>query len=570
MEPDRVSAPLPAPDSPERTGAFVRKLFAYAAAALCNEQAAKNAVSEAVITAAGKDLSETAQREAETLKTLIRLCTARAAETETSWDTGQTPSLGLVKRLPFQSRSDLALKLSELPADTVSAASGLTEKEFSARCDKALRQLRFLHHGKAPSVTDMKQALHFAPLVKEPADALAAEIEEKLAAHQNTPAKADTASENGKSAAGKIHRISRPSAEPERGQSRSVRVPVWAMVCGAVLICGMMTALAVLAFRKPKAVPPDTPPVNEDSGMPAPEYIRQVAEQRAPALAEAQESVLKEAGLEEENVIFLNTKLSSGSHSPRYTITILDHDGKQYEYITEGGKAVLQSTLETDDIPVTTGWHSREELRLLAMNCAEIETAVFTKEKLSTDGDIYYYKLEFTEDGSREYTAYLDVQTAALIRYSVKDADPPDDGSLIPLEAAKAKALSRAGDLKPDQVIFTKEKREGTVWMIAFTLDDGTQYTVELNARTGMANAVDVRPVSADTTQLIGMLAARDAALKRAELPQNTNVRFTKAKIDRSSAAYVYEFEFQTASDEYEATLNAATGELLKYRVWMI
>jgi uncharacterized membrane protein YkoI len=103
------------------------------------------------------------------------------------------------------------------------------------------------------------------------------------------------------------------------------------------------------------------------------------------------------------------------------------------------------------------------------------------------------------------------------------------------------------------------------------TLDDGTQYTVELNARTGMANAVDVRPVSADTSQLIGTLKAKDAALEKAGLSaENSGVRFSKAKIDRSNAAYVYEFEFQTADYEYEATINAMTGEVLKYRVWMI
>lgn len=562
MDSEHTSTPLPAPDSPARKSAYIRRLYAFAYAALCNEQAAQNAVSEAVISAAEKQgTAEPAKAESESLKTLIRLCTARSAETELAWETAEDSPLILLERLPFQSRSDLALMLSELPAETVSEAAGLTEQTLSERCDKAMRQLRFLQHGKSPDLSAMKLALHG---MTEKAGTLGDEIAQKLSARQES-APAET-----EAAGGRIHRISRSTAaEPVREQSRSVRVPLWAMICGAVLICCTVTALAVLAFRKPKVTPPDVPAVTSEPDMPAPEYIRQVAEQRAPALAEAQDAVLKEAGLQPEEVIFLNTKLSSGTHSPRYSVTFLDLSGRQYEYITEGGKAVLQSTLETDDIPNTAGWHSREELRLLAMNCAELDNAVFTKEKLSTDGDIYYYKLEFTDDGSREYTAYLDVRTAALIRYSVKDADPPDDKSLIPAESAKAKALSRAGDLKPEQVIFTKEKREGLVWMIAFTLDDGTQYAVELNARTGMANAVDVRPVSADTTQLIGTLAAKDTALQRAGLNDKSNVRFTKAKIDRSSGVYVYEFEFQTPSDEYEATLNAATGELLKYRAWM-
>ena len=562
MDSERISPPLPAPDSPERGTAFIRPLLAYAAAALCDESAAYSAVSEAVISAAEKQASASAsEREAGALKALLRLCAARSAETAPAWQ--EDSALAPTARLPFQSRSDLALMLSELPSETVSAASGIPEQELSDRCDKAMRQLRFLQHGQAPDIPAMKRALHGSPQLNERADALSAEILKKLEARQkDVPAAEKTA--------GKIHRITRSTAAPESPKHRTVRVPLWAVICGAAVFCGLTAALAFAVFRKPAQPAQPGPPPESESDMPAPEYIRQVAEQRAPALAEAQDTVLKEAGMQPEDVIFLSTKLSSDNRSPRYTVVFLDQNGKQYEYITEGGRVILQSTSETDDIPNTAGWHSREELRLLAMESADLETAVFTKEKLGTDGDIYYYKFEFTGDGSREYSANYDVRTASLLRYSVKDADPPDDASLIPQETAKMKALARAGDLKPDQVVFTKEKQEGTVWMIAFTLDDGTQYTVELNARTGMANAVDVRPVSADTSQLIGTLAARDMALRRAGLPETVSARFTKAKIDRSGGVYVYEFEFQTANEEYEVTLNASTGEMLKYRIWML
>ncbi|MBQ3940088.1 MAG: PepSY domain-containing protein [Oscillospiraceae bacterium] len=563
MNSERISRPLPVPDSPERSAAVIRLLYAYASAALCNEQAAYSAVSEAVISAAEKKgTAEPAAWESDALKTLMRLCTARAGETEPALD--QASPLAPAARLPFQSRSDLALMLSELPADMI-AAAGLSEGTLSARCGKAMRQIRFLQHGQAPDVTAMKQALHGAGLPEERASALSGEILRKLTQRQTaeTPEKAAASG-------GKIHRITRSTAGPETEKHRTVRVPLWAMVCGAVAVCGIMAVLAVLAFRKPRpAVSPETS-LSAEEELPAPEYIRDVSEQRAPALAEAQATVLEAAGLKPEGVVFLNTKLTAGSDSARYTVIFLDSSGKQYEYLTENGKAVLQHSEQTDNLPDTAGWRTPAELRQLAIECANLKTAVFTKEKLSNDGDMYYYKIEFTEDGSRNYSVYLNAKTGALIRYAVKEADPPDDGSLIPLSEAKAKALSRAGDLKADEVLFTKEKREGTVWMIAFTLDDGTQYTVELNARTGMANAVDVRPVSADTSQLLGTLDAKDAALRKAGLTDENGVRFTKAKIDRSNASYVYEFEFQTDENEYEATLNAVTGEVLKYRVWMV
>ncbi|MBR5405938.1 MAG: PepSY domain-containing protein [Oscillospiraceae bacterium] len=564
MDSERISPPLPAADSPDRSTAVIRLLYAYAAAALCDESAAYSTVSEAVISAAEKKASaSSAEREAEALKTLIRLCSARSGETAPAWQ--EDSPLCPTGRLPFQSRSDLALMLSELPPELIESAAGLSGSELSGRCGKAIRQLRFLQHGQAPDVSALKQALHGTPSLRTRADELSRDIQDKLSKRQSSPEE--------QAAGSRIHQITRSTANPENGKYKTVRVPLWAMICGAVLVCGMAVALTVLAVRKPQQpAPPETS--DSDTDMPAPKYIKDVSEQRAPALAEAQETVLKEAGLEPESVIFLNTKLTDGSSTARYTVIFLDENGKQYEYLTENGKAVLQHTEQTsnlDDRPNTAGWRSLAELRQLALSCANLQTAVFTKEKLSTDGDVYYYKIEFTEDGSRNYSVYLNARTGGLMRYAVKDADVPDDGSLISLSDAKAKALLRAGDLKPDQVLFTKEKREGTVWVIGFTLDDGTQYTVELNARTGMANAVDVRPVSADTSQLIGTLKAKDAALEKAGLSaENSGVRFSKAKIDRSNAAYVYEFEFQTADYEYEATINAMTGEVLKYRVWMI
>ena len=61
MDSERISPPLPAPDSPERGTAFIRPLLAYAAAALCDESAAYSAVSEAVISAAEKQAVTTAE-----------------------------------------------------------------------------------------------------------------------------------------------------------------------------------------------------------------------------------------------------------------------------------------------------------------------------------------------------------------------------------------------------------------------------------------------------------------------------------------------------------------------------
>ena len=124
----------------------------------------------------------------------------------------------------------------------------------------------------------------------------------------------------------------------------------------------------------------------------------------------------------------------------------------------------------------------------------------------------------------------------------------------------------RAGNPDPDKVIITKVKQDGNVYLIAFTLDDGTQYLMELNAVTGSINTVDVSPVSADISGAIGMIEAAKRAESLAGLMKTQPVEFTKAKIERSNGAYVYELEFETEAFEYEASVNTVTGAMIKYR----
>ena len=153
-------------------------------------------------------------------------------------------------------------------------------------------------------------------------------------------------------------------------------------------------------------------------------------------------------------------------------------------------------------------------------------------------------------------------------KYTAEELTAEEPENIISPAQAKTRAVSRVGDLDLSQVIFTKVKLDGGAYLIAFTLDDGTQYLIELNAATGSVNTVDVHPVSADITQAVGLLKARDTALHMAELTERDAVDFTKAKIDRSNGAYVYELEFETPDYEYEVSIRTATGEVLKYRVF--
>ena len=141
-------------------------------------------------------------------------------------------------------------------------------------------------------------------------------------------------------------------------------------------------------------------------------------------------------------------------------------------------------------------------------------------------------------------------------------------GRIISAEKAKELAVARVSGQSVSEMIFTKVRQDGELYTVAFTMDDGTQYLVELNAVSGAVSNVDVHPVSADISGAVGMLAARDTALKLSGLSEEKNVNFTKAKIDRSSGIYVYELEFETYDYEYEVSIAVQDGAPVKFRAW--
>ena len=534
-----------------------RQLYPAAALALCSGSAARSAVTEAIVSALRKGGSDWQKK---ALSGVLRICAARADETAPDADFPAEPPLGCLARLPVQSRLDLALLAADIPRAEAAEARMCTEEELEKCYDKALWQMTFLQEGAAPDLSAMQRDAASLPQAEAQVAAIV----------QNVQAALREAEDGGDAPAPKVREIVRSSSAKQTPDQpkNAVSVPLWGILAAAAVMLCLVGAVIGMALSRRQPPPPTG---GDEISTAAPEVIRQIDEKHAPAMAEAQDKVLEAAGKARSDVIFLNTKLVTSGARAAYEITFADSTGIQYEYVLNAEtKAVTPVKSEpTDTVPDADGWLSTAQLRALALDFAGLESAVFTKEKLGIEDDAYYYKFEFTDADGRSYTVHVNVLTGALIKYSVKEADTVDTSRMISAEAAREQALARAGGLRSDQVIMTKEKREGTVYLIAFTLDDGTQYSIELNALTGMANTVDVNPVSADTSQMLGMLTARDIALQKAGLTEK-GTRFTKAKLDRSNAVYVYELEFETDDNEYEISMNAVTGEILKYRVWML
>lgn len=521
----------------EQAANIAEKIYRVAALWLGSCSEGQAAAAEAVVSA----LRRGGELRADALAALYRICTVRAAEQTVQSDFPEDSALIPALRLTPSGRRDLALYLAEFTPEEAAAVRKIEPDEQLRKTEKALRQLTFLLGG-APDEAALRQALSDLPW-----DAAGMAEVIQSAVHAET---------------GDVQPVQQiVRRQQPAGGAKTVTLPVWVLVlCLCILLLGI--AGAALLMHQRERHPAEEPVSHHIEVGTLSELEREYL-----SLSEIQDKAFAEAGLTHENAVCVNTKLRPDDDPPCYDLTLISGD-TEYKYRMDAKTGALlssqtQPAAETVD---TEGWRPAPEMRETAMYQADLEHALFLKEKLSAEGERGLYKYELLDEQGTLHTVQLDAHTGRLVKYSAEDLDAQEQTEVITPEEARRQALSRVSSVTEDQVIFTKEKREGGVYVIAFTLDDGTQYTVEVNAQSGMVNNVDVHPVSADTSQAIGLLAARETALQRAEIAAQDTVRFTKAKIDRNNGAYVYELEFETASYEYEVTLEMETGKLLKYR----
>ena len=527
-----------------------RTLFPAAALCLGSLSDGRSTVTEAIAAAIRKSPDTW---EEESVRQLVRICRTRTPERITQHNLPQDaafqPLLPICK-LPAGSRRALALAVSSIPAADVAAASGITEEELAQKTEKALRQLTFMQNGNSPALADLQAAARQIPWHETDTEMLLAGIAESEAAQKpeiaSPPIRAIT-----------------HSTQKDQPHGKTVAVPLWGIVLGSVLLIALTASVLLLLSSAPqRAVPPETDPgyTAEVSSFVSGHYL---------PLSKAQEIAAKDAGTD-SSACFLTTKLKPDETPPCYTVSLIAGQNVQYEYTlhAETGEILNKTKTAAEKTLNTADWLPAEQIRQAALSRTGLHDVLLLKEKRAADGDAGYYKFELTDADGTLYSVQIDARNAMLLKYSAEELKTGEPGNIITPEQAKQIALSRVGSLSPSQVIFTKVKQDGGVYLIAFSLDDGTQYLIELNAENGNVNTVDVHPVSADITQSVGLLAAKDTAMKMAELTDRDPVEFTKAKIDRGTAAYVYELSFKTPDYEYEATVATATGEVLYFRAW--
>lgn len=532
-----------------------KKLFPIAVLCLGSFADGRSTVTEAIAAALRNAPNAW---ESDAVRQLIRICRTRTPSRITQPDFPQDdndvllPLLPILK-LPAGSRRALALAVSDFSLAEAAAAADMTTAELEQKTEKALRQLTFMQTGDPPMLSDLQSAAQKIQWHDSDSEQLLAGIAEaENAQHpEQTPAEVRDREI--------IH-----STTPAKSDKKTVAIPIWGMILVILLFIALTAALLILWFNLPhhgNAEQRIQPHSDEVDSLFSASYI---------SISEAQDIAAKDAGTDTDTACFLSTKLKTDETPPCYVLSFTVGQDQQYDYSLDAvsGSILTQEECEADTVLDTSDWLPAEEIRSTALAKTGLQDILFLKEKRAADSDSAYYKFELLNAAGTLYTIQMDARNAMLMKYTAEELTAQEPENIISAAQAKARALSRIGDLSMSQVIFTKVKLDGGAYLIAFTVDDGTQYLIELNAATGGVNTIDVHPVSADITQAVGLLAARDTALGMAELTDRDEIEFTKAKIDRSNGAYVYELEFKTEEFEYEVSIATSDGSVLKYRVW--
>jgi|GEM_PF-4668528 len=537
----------------QQTRSAADLLFPVAVLYLGSRSEAAAAVTEALAAAAREDTGSA-------LPQLLRICRTRASEqTDADLFPDDSP-LSAVMRLPAGSRRDLALSFSGFSQADAADARGLTAAEFAQKLDKSLRQLTFLQSGVQPDPDQLDSAVRSIVMTPAEADAVCLGVqqaEEDYAAQQM-----QAKPEGDLPSVREIVRTDNAASKPKSA------IPVWGIVLVCICIILLCAVIGLLLDRRNIRQQPHTGVSHDEEAEPY--TVQNLTDLHYISMDDARAAALADAGLSADDVTFTNTKLDTGSLPVCYKIIFIDSNAVQYEYTldAESGKLLKQQSFQTDTPLDTEGWLPISEMRRKALAMIRSDAVLILREQLGNDGERGYYKFTFQDAEGKMYTVQFDAADGILLKYTVETPKVISTAEIISLETAKQQAVGRVGNLSSDQVIFTKEKLDGAVYLISFTLDDGTQYALELDAATGMTNTLDVHPVAADTSRAIGLLAAKDIVLRQADLTDADILSFSKAKIDRSNGAYVYELEFETAAYDYEATLDMVSGEILRYRAW--
>ena len=190
----------------------------------------------------------------------------------------------------------------------------------------------------------------------------------------------------------------------------------------------------------------------------------------------------------------------------------------------------------------------------------------FTKAKLDFDDGIFEYDIEFFV-GRVEYDYTIAAADGRIIEFDIDGKEPAAPADIITKDEAKAIALGHAG-VAESEVRFTKAKLDFDDGIFEYDIEffvGRVEYDYTIAAADGRIIEFDIDGKEpAAPADIITKDEAKAIALGHAGVAES-EARFTKVELDYDDGAYEYDVEFTANNTEYDYTVAAADGRIIKF-----
>ena len=313
---------------------------------------------------------------------------------------------------------------------------------------------------------------------------------------------------------------------------------------------------------------------------------------------DAKNTALADAGVDASSVTVQKLSLDWDDGRVVYDVEFYDlQTTYEYEIDAVSGEIVKR---ETEQSPLASG----EVIGLAAAQSAAASDAgvsnpTFTKGKLDRDDGRSIYEIEFT-DGSTRWEYDIDAATGAVLSKKTKTVSASSGSGasgVIGEDAARTAALSDAG-LKESDVTFGKVELDYDdgrwIYEIEFFTASG-KYEYDIDAATGSILSKESETAappastgsgtsssgsgpassgaggtssgsgstSSGSASLIGEEKARELVLQDAGVSASA-ATFTQSELEQDDGRWKYEIDFFANGTEYEYTVAAQNGTILK------
>lgn len=286
----------------------------------------------------------------------------------------------------------------------------------------------------------------------------------------------------------------------------------------------------------------------------------------------ALEIALKHAGLSADAIAYSSTELDFEDGRQVFEVEFYTKDFKEYDYeIDPSSGAILSVDYDAEDYQIKRGQDgsaaasiSLEKAKKIALKHAGFTASdiTFVKAEQDVEDGRLCYEIEFVTNGYKEYDYEIDAASGDILSWDYDAENHYDtEHHYDEHDSDEHHDDDHYSDGHHDDGHYSDEHHDNKHYSDGHH-DDGHYF--EEHHSNGYNSDKHHSGTQQGESVTISLEEAKAAALKKAGL-KASQVTFTKAKRDFDDGKMTYEIEFRSGGMEYEAEIDAQTGNVVDW-----